>query len=436
MSDGTQPAGIITSRCTALMGSNIYNNDKVARGSFGDFPLDDADQCVKCGLCLPHCPTYKLSLHEGDSPRGRIALMQGLAQNVIAPESSTNAHLDGCLVCRACEPVCPAQVPYGRLIDHGRQGLWRAGHRPGWLWKSLAFFRRTPVRIAWLTAIVRIARITRVATLARLTAPGRVARAARFIERTGAPSDSGTYAVADSKGSVALFLGCIARPLDHSVLHASIRVLNAMLFNVDVCQGQGCCGAMDAHAGDADTARELARNNIDAFSNEYAAIISTASGCGVQLQDYPELAVEGAQDFSARVHDVMHFIHTNIKYLPTPQPLAAHVVVHTPCTLKNGMREGGALQVLQMIPGLRIESLRHQDCCGAAGSYLFEHVETADRLGTRLLDSLGTDIPDIFVTSNIGCALHIRRLVQDRGLDMEVVHPVELLARALPAQAI
>ena len=418
------------------MGNNIYNSNKSLRGDFAGFPLDDADQCVKCGLCLPHCPTYKLSLHEGDSPRGRIALMQGLAQGVIEPEGSTNAHLDGCLVCRACEPVCPAQVPYGRLIDHGRQGLWRAGHRPGWLWKILAFFRRTPARIAWLTAFIRIARSVHATTLARFVASGRVARAARFVERVGAPPKIGMYAISNPANSVALFLGCIARPLDHSVLHASIRVLNAMRFNVDVSKGQGCCGAMDAHAGDVDTARKLARKNILAFGNEHAEIISTASGCGVQLQDYPELAVEGAKDFSARVHDVMHFIQMNINHLPELQPLAGHAVVHAPCTLKNGMREGGALQVLQMIPGLQVEPLRHQDCCGAAGSYLFEHVETADRLGTRLLDSLGTDIPDIFVTSNIGCALHLRRLAQERGLNMEILHPVELLARALHEQKI
>lgn len=418
------------------MGNNIYIRNKNQRGNFAGFPLGDADQCVKCGLCLPHCPTYKLSLHEGDSPRGRIALMQGLAQDIIAPEGSTNAHLDGCLVCRACEPVCPAQVPYGRLIDHGRQGLWRAGHRPGWLWKILAFFRRTPARIGWLTVLVRVTRAARVTTLARFVAPGRVARAARFVERVGKPPGIGTNAISNPENSVALFLGCIARPLDHSVLHASIRVLNAMRFNVDVSKGQGCCGAMDAHAGDADTARKLARNNIHAFSDGYSAIIATASGCGVQLQDYPELAVEGAKDFSSRVHDVMHIIHANIKQLPTLQPLAGRVVVHAPCTLKNGMREGGALQVLQMIPGLQVEPLRHQDCCGAAGSYLFEHVEPADRLGTRLLDSLGTAVPDIFVTSNIGCALHVRRLAQERGLDMEVLHPVELLARAMRQQTI
>lgn len=418
------------------MGNNIYNSSKSQRGDFAGFPLDDADQCVKCGLCLPHCPTYKLSLHEGDSPRGRIALMQGLAQDVIAPDVSATAHLDGCLVCRACEPVCPAQVPYGRLIDRGRQGLWRAGHRPGLVWKILAFFRRTPSHIQWLTRLIRAARTTRIASLLRFTGRNRVARIARFLERSGAPPSSGLHSVPAADKTVALFLGCIARSLDATVLNASLKVLNAMQFNVDIPAGQGCCGAMDAHAGDADTARAAARNNIDAMGDDHAAIISTASGCGVQLKDYPELALTDAAAFASRVHDVMHFIHANSEKLPPLRPLTGRVVVHAPCTLKNGMREDSALPVLRMIPDLQVMPIRHQDCCGAAGSYLFEHPETADTLGERLLDSLGDEIPDMFVTSNIGCALHLRRLAQDRGLAMDVLHPVELLARAISAQAI
>jgi len=399
--------------------------------AFSDFPLVDADQCVKCGLCLPHCPTYTLSLHEGDSPRGRIALMQGLAQGVIEPHGNAVSHLDGCLVCRACEPVCPAQVPYGRLIDAGRNGLWRSGHRPGRLWRLLAFFRRTPGRIAWLTGVIRLAHGTGLAALVARLPAGRLKRVAEFIGRPGIPPADGAHrpAGATTTGHVALFLGCIARPLDHSVLHAAIRVLTTMGFVVDVSRKQGCCGAMDAHAGDAQTLRALARNNIDAFAaGEHDAVISTASGCGVQLQDYRELPLKDASKFAARVHDVMSFAVAHAQHLPPLRHPPARVVMHLPCTLKNGMRERGALQMLQGIDGLQVEQLQHGDCCGAAGSYLFEHPGTADRLGNRLLDSLGQDIPDVFVTSNIGCALHLRRLARERGLRMKIAHPIEMLA--------
>lgn len=408
------------------------------RDDFHDFPLADADQCVKCGLCLPHCPTYKLSQHEGDSPRGRIALMQGLAQGIITPEGAALPHLDGCLVCRACEPVCPADVPYGRLIDKGREGLWRAGHRPGWMWRVLACFRRTPRRLAWLVRLLRLASASGAANVAARLPLGRVARAARFVEHAGHPPSPGLHAPpTGARDDVALFLGCVARSLDSTVLHAAVRVLNAMQFNVHVPDDQACCGAMDAHAGDACSTMELARANMNAFDDDFP-VLTSASGCGVQLKDYHELAGRpGAPDperthaFSARVHDVMHFIAANADRLPPLAPMHARVVVHTPCTLRNGMRESGALDVLKRIPALEVASLRHLDCCGAAGSYLFEHAQSADRLGGKLLDSLDGNTPGIFATSNVGCALHVRRLATERGLAMTVRHPVELLAACL-----
>lgn len=388
---------------------------------------------MKCGLCLPHCPTYTLSRHEGDSPRGRIALMQGLAQGVIEPEGSALPHLDGCLVCRACETVCPAQVPYGRLIDRGRAGLWRSGHRPGWLWRVLAFLRRTPRRLAWLTRVIRVARASGFAPLVAHLPFGSVSRVMKFVEKTGTPPATGIHPSAPPGETVALFLGCIARSLDSAALHATVRVLNRMGYSVDVTPAQTCCGAMDAHAGDTQTAEELAQRNITAFADDIP-VITVASGCGVQLKDCDEVAgldATRSKAFAARVHDVMHFIATNAERLPPLASLDARVIVHEPCTLRNGMREGGTLDVLKRIPGLAVASLRHKDCCGAAGSYLFEHADSADRLGERLLDSLGDDVPDVFVTGNIGCALHVRRLARKRCLRMVVRHPVELLAACL-----
>lgn len=258
-------------------------------------------------------------------------------------------------------------------------------------------------------------------------------RSARYIEHPGVPPNGRRYAAFNAGDrNVALFLGCIARPLDHSVLNASIRVLNAMGFNVDVPADQGCCGAMDAHAGDTDSTRAHARNNLDAFRDATDAVISTASGCGVQLQEYDELLPE-AESFSERVHDVMQFVADNMQRLPSLQHARARVVVHSPCTLKNGMRESGAIAVLKRIEGLQVEPLQHDDCCGAAGSYLFEHPETADRLGNRLLDALN-DTPDILVTSNVGCALHVRRLARVRGMQIRVLHPIEMVDASLPGR--
>lgn len=410
----------------------MHDNPELDRTPFAGFPLGDADQCVKCGLCLPHCPTYKLSRHEGDSPRGRIALMQGLARGDIDAEGSALPHLDGCLVCRACETVCPADVPYGRLIDAGRTGLWRSGHRPGWMWRMLAFWRRTPRRLRWLNRGLRFLAVSRLArTIARLPL-GRVSRANAFIERTGTTPRNGTHG-RGTRGNVSLFLGCIARSLDAETLNATVRVLDVMGFRVTVPEDQACCGAMDAHAGDTHAARALAKANVKAFPGT-DTVISTASGCGVQLQDYAALDDDG-REFSLRVHDVMQFIARHADALPPLRHAPARVAVHAPCTLRNGMREHGALEVLGRIAAIDVRPLQHADCCGAAGTYLFEHVESADRLGERLLDALAADLPDILVTSNIGCALHVRRLAAARGLSLRVMHPVALLAASLPAAA-
>lgn len=410
--------------------------DAIQRDEFRDFPLADADACVKCGLCLPHCPTYTLSRNEGDSPRGRIALLQGLAQGALPAAGKVLPHLDGCLTCRACERVCPAEVPYGRLIDAGRAGLWRSGHRPGWLWRMLAFFRRTPARLRWLSRWIRFSeRIGLSRLLARLPL-GRISRINKFITSTGIAPQAGAYKPdGESRGQVGLFLGCIARPLDASVAHAAIRVLNAMGYTVVIPGAQVCCGAMDAHAGDANTAARLAHNNMAAFSPDLDAILATASGCGVQLQEYgrggqqPDL--EDAESFSARVHDIMHFIAAHREELPVLSRQSCDMTVHTPCTLRNGMRESGALRVLGEIPDARVTPLAHQHCCGAAGSYLFEHAAAADALGNELLDSLEKQKPDVLATSNIGCALHIERLAQQRGLALPVQHPIEILAASL-----
>src|SRR5690606_652566 len=301
------------------------HSDTESHDSFHDFPFPDADACVKCGLCLPHCPTYALHQHEGDSPRGRIALMQGLAEGRLPPQGNTVGHLDGCLVCRACETVCPAEVPYGRLIDAGRSGLWRSGHRPGLLWRLLAFFRRTPKRIHVMEyglALVHRAGLIRLLRRLRL---GR--RLAGFVPRAGVAPRSGVYTAAGKRrGAVMLFLGCIARALDASVLHASIRVLNQMGYDVHVPADQGCCGAMEAHAGDTANAARLGEANIRIFEGE-EEVLAAATGCGVVLREYgarghqPDIA--GAEHFGHRVHDVMDFIRRHADELPPLAPLNA-----------------------------------------------------------------------------------------------------------------
>lgn len=402
--------------------------------AFASFPLADADACVKCGLCLPHCPTYALTRHEGDSPRGRIALMQGLAQQALQPEGNVLPHLDGCLACRACERVCPAQVPYGRLIDAGRVGLWQSGHRPGLLWKMLAFFRRTPARLQAMTRALRALRFSKFDRLLARLPLGRLARITSLMRETARPVKPGRYPTTQElvRGKVGLFLGCVARPLDAKVAQASIAVLNAMGYEVLVPAEQVCCGAMDTHAGDATTAASLAAANIQAFV-PLDAVISTASGCGAELQEYSRHDLAQSDAFSRSITDIMSFIVERLDQLPPLVNQNARVLTHVPCTLRNAMRAkpDAALTALRRIPDLDVSTVGYSHCCGAAGSYLFEQPQTADALGTRWLDAVADD-PDFLATSNIGCSLHLARLARRRGQHMQLCHPVELLAASLP----
>ena len=174
------------------------------------------------------------------------------------------------------------------------------------------------------------------------------------------------------------------------------------------------------HSGDKNTAENLAAINSEAFNKPLTAIVTIASGCGSQLQTYAD-----------KVMDISQFLSQYS--LPDLQALAASVYLHTPCSLKNTMRaEQGALQLLQCIPDLKITPLpKTIVCCGSAGSYMLEHSAMANELLADVLNATSTNQADYLVTSNIGCALHIASGLQERGINMTVVHPVVLIARQL-----
>lgn len=401
------------------------------------FPLADADLCVKCGLCLPHCPTYQLTRHEGDSPRGRIMLMQGLATGMIEQTPTLEAHLDGCLSCRACEAVCPAQVPYGRLIDAGRALLAterpqqvRSARRIGfWLVNRRA--RRSVGALLWLYQRSGLQWLLR---RTRLLGKTRLARLESLLPAIARPR---LLRVASSPGShkrIMLFTGCTGELADRQTLEDTMRVLHHLGVDVDVPQNQGCCGALHQHAGLAADASKLARINLHAFGNSDDRILSCASGCGATLLDYPDIAGHDTAPFSMRVEDVSAYLLANWPANLQLRPLPARVLLHTPCTLRNVMKTSDCVQkLLQKIPGIELSELdRAGGCCGAAGSYLITHPETADALLQTKLDAARTQTPDFIVSSNIGCALHLAGGLRRAGLKVPVLHPVSLLARQLP----
>lgn len=427
--------------------------------NLADLIKSEADRCVKCALCAPHCPTYGLTRDEGDSPRGRIALMQGLAEGRLPAGGRLDVHLDRCLACRACERVCPSGVRYGRLIDAARaygatrhRPLDRPGGLVRWLLDGVIPDRRRLARVArWLRLYQRSGarRLLQVTGLLRLLGRQRLDGLLPAIPPI--PRWRGYYPPeGQMRGEVALFTGCIGNVLDRDALEASIRLLNACGYGVHVPATQTCCGALHLHGGDLRRAAALARRNLAAVAGlapqrgELAAVVYTASGCGATLAEYDRWpAADGIGPpggFPAPVLDICSFLEQSGALGDLAfAPLDATVAVHDPCTLRNVVRAVDApYRLLGLIPGLVVQPLANNArCCGAAGSYLLTEPALADTLRADKLAAIRDAAPDIVVSSNLGCALSLAAgLRGETGREgPAVMHPATLLARRLGIRA-
>lgn len=395
--------------------------------------LTAANACVKCGLCLPHCPTYLQTQNENESPRGRIALIQAYANSALPVSDKLLAHIDNCLLCRACERVCPARVSYGRLIDGFRSLNYekKSSSFAGVLLRNIAHHKTTQQLTRGVFKFYQHSRLQKTARYLQLPTLLGLATIDRLLPTVKAAAEQQLqilyFATASVKGNVGLFTGCMGELLDRETVYAAIKVLTAAGFNVYVPKTQVCCGALAAHEGDSDTASLMACNNTKAFEIEdLLAIVTIATGCGGHLQEYSQTA------FSQKIIDISAFLTANVDLSKHLKPLAKRVYVHTPCSLKNVMRtENQVLKLLQQIPDINLMPLPESvPCCGSAGSYLLEHPAMATALLNNVLQEL-TAPADYLVSSNIGCVLHIGAGLRERGLTMEVIHPVVLLARQL-----
>lgn len=400
------------------------------------FPLADADKCVKCALCLPHCPTYRVSKDEGESPRGRIALMQGLATGKLELTPRVEAHLDQCLACRACEAVCPAQVPYGKLIDAGRAEMRRRGHSEPLKARLFAFFMRSPTRVHLLRSLLKMAEKTGLTGLMLRSGPADLQRLVRLMPILPKQKDwEASYAPRKGRDEkVSLFLGCVADIAQPQVTASAIAVLNAIGVEVLIPKNQGCCGALDQHAGRTEEAATLARANLSAFAGD-TPILGTASGCTASLVDYEEIAGPEAKGFAARVEDISAWLAKDT-ILPKVefQPWNARALVQAPCTQRNVLKsEKSAFDLVKLIPGLVVKPIPASlGCCGAAGSYMINEPEKADAFADAYAAHIQEQKAEVLITSNVGCALHLRAALARRGVRIPVLHPIELLALQLP----
>jgi glycolate oxidase iron-sulfur subunit len=436
------------------------------KGAVTPLPLDPrtysrALSCVHCGLCLPACPTYTQTFHEADSPRGRVQLMRGMAEGVIEPTESVRKHLDLCLDCRACETACPSGVVYHELIEETREKL-RKGERltlqgrfMRWIFFHV-FIHPTRLKLALLPARLmqkvglyglmrRIGLFKMLPAQLRkmeqmLPAQGRVWPRAlpERVQKTAraAPGQDARDTV------VGFFPGCIGSVMFERVNRQAVELLAACGADVVVPRSQACCGAIHHHNGVWEPAKAFARRNIDAFVPKDGPAVdrvtTTIAGCGAMLRDYAHLLrddaeyAERAKVFASKVRDVSEVL------LELGLPVMTHrveatVTYHDACHLAHAQKVvAPPRKLLASVPGVRLVPLAESDmCCGAAGTYNLTQPQMASDLAERKIRHIENTGAALCATGNVGCAMHISSEAAARGKDVEVVHPVELIHRAV-----
>ncbi len=383
------------------------------------------DACVHCGFCLPACPTYELWGEEMDSPRGRIHLMNLLERGEIEFDATVATHFDRCLGCLACVPACPSGVRYDVLIERTR--VQRNEHAPTGLRARMV--EGAVLRIAPRPRLVRALAWP----LALGIRPTALAPRVSWSDlRTAPPRDLAARGA--QRAHVGLLEGCVQRALFGPVNLAAANVLAADGCRVGVPAGQGCCGALELHAGRERQARIRASATIDAFAG-FDRVVVTAAGCGSAMKGYGDLlGTLEARRFAASVRDVTELLD-ELGAVASRQPLPpVRVAYQDACHLRHAQgvsREPRAL--LAGIPGVElVEADGPEMCCGSAGIYNLTQPAAARELGERKARALLAVDPDVIATANPGCAVQLGAALRRLGRgDVPIVHPVELLERSI-----
>ncbi len=398
--------------------------------------------CIHCGLCLSSCPTYRVLGSEMDSPRGRIYLMRAFDEGRTKITDSFVEHMFRCLDCRACETACPSGVHFGHMMEEMRGKI--VEKRPAH-WLARLILRHVfpyPWRFQVASRMLQLYRASGIQAFVRGTgllkwvAPRMAAAEALMPEigiESGLTLDSYHRAEGKKQGTVAFFSGCVMNSMLGSINKSSLRLLTAAGYDVIVPGRQICCGALANHAGLRETAKDMARANIAAFpAEEVDAIIINAAGCGAMLKEYP-LLIDGAAAFSSKVKDIAEFLASTRIFERLRHPLKQRVGYDDPCHLIHGQGvRSEPRKLLKAIPGIQFVEIEGADqCCGSAGIYNITQNELSMEILDRKMEKIQKANIEVLATGNPGCIFQFRYGAKKLGLKLEVVHPVELLARSL-----
>lgn len=387
--------------------------------------LKEVDRCVACGLCLDSCPTYAVTQVEGHSPRGRILLASGLASKRLAYSEQAREYLQACLHCGICEQVCPANVAYGKIIDRSKSLLLE--HKllkpvPAWLRLLLDYPR-------WRNLLGVVVEIWQRSGLQRLFRKYRLLQSlgatglARFEAMLPTSIARRTHTISGQQ-RVQLFSGCVGALVERPTLVAAQGLLEMSGYTVETSRAQGCCGALYQHNGEISKAQQCLQDN--ALQLNDIPLISCASGCGAHWKQFAPAADQ---------HDIMDFLWgcTALEF----EPLEATVALHAPCTAKNALHDSDApLKMLSKIAGLKVQMMADevsgsQECCGAGGVDILQASDIASQLMDAKIEALKETGANMLLTTNTGCAMHFRRALHHRKMDIPVIHPCVLLYQTM-----
>ena len=403
--------------------------------------------CMRCGMCLPVCPTYKETFLETASPRGRVALVRKVQEGELEQSEQLLEYLSLCLDCQACASACPCGVNAGELVaeftcerkEVGGLGfmeeliLRRLVPHPDRLESSMA-----PMRLYQRTGLQKLVRTLGVLKmfpkpLERMEGllPDLPARPLRQELHEITPAQG------EERGTVGFFLGCVMSLIFSDASRATVKLLSALGYKVITPRDQVCCGAPNMLCGDLEGLRQDARKNLEIFGqHQVDFIVTDCGGCGAELKKYGHHLAEdtAAAEFSAKVRDISQVLAMHAEELRGKlKPLDMKVTYHDPCHIAHcqGIRKEPR-DLLKLVPGLQYAELNEADaCCGSAGTYNIERPEMSDRILKRKLDNIAATGAEVLVTSNPGCLLQLKKGLAEHLPQVRIMHVTEVLAASL-----
>ena len=407
--------------------------------------------CMRCGMCLPHCPTYKETFLETASPRGRVALVRKFQEEELAASETFLDYLSLCLDCQACASACPCGVNAGELVAEFK---CEKKEGEGLTFMEELILRRLlphPDRLEAATAPLRLYQSSGLQKVVRKLGllkmfPLKMERMegllpqlpARPLRRT---LQEITPPVGKERGTVGFFLGCVMSLVFSEASYATVQLLARLGYRVVTPKTQKCCGAPNVLASDHQGLLEAARYNVDLFGGyDLDYIVTDCGGCGSELKKYGHhLGGDlSANEFSAKVRDISQILHRHAAEMQGQlKDLPLSVTYHDPCHIAHcqGIRSEPR-ELIRMIPGLDYRELPEADaCCGSAGTYNIEHPSMADRVLARKVENIRSTGAGILVTGNPGCLLQLRQALSKGDAPIRVAHLTELLLASIEGES-